>query len=145
PTFVALPSRDLGRGRALGPDHLGDDPHARSATIEVVVEIAAVLLERTLGALIPRNCVRELDLGGVPPKRLSKNGPTRLSEDDQQVVAARQTLPHERQGRRGELVRRRVDERLVSAAATVAAVGEEVAYGSGGQLVRGDEPEHRGH
>ena len=33
----------------------------------------------------------------------------------------------------------------MSAAATVAAVGEEVAYGSGGQLVLGDEPEHRGH
>ena len=111
----------------------------------MIVDEPAVPLEGVLGALIPGDGVRELDPGCVSPERSPEDVPAFLSQDDEHVVATRQALPHERQRPGSELVRGRVDERFVPAAATVGAIGEEVAYGIGGQLALGGEPEHRGH
>ena len=111
----------------------------------MILDVPAVLLERMLGTPIPRDGIRELDLGCVFPERSLQYGATLVSQDDEQVVAARQALPHERQRPRSELVCGRVHERFVPTAATVSAVGEEVAYDIGGQFMLGDEPQHRGH
>src|SRR6266545_8151009 len=48
PSFIALPSGDVDRCRALGPDDLGDDAYAGSAALEAVVDVARVTLECVL-------------------------------------------------------------------------------------------------